>query len=58
MAKKTKNLGGKILFFILGMLLMLGLDMIFHFNNSVEKQLNKELNKAERKIEDVFKNKE
>jgi Tfp pilus assembly protein PilO len=57
MAKKTKNLGGKILFFILGMLLMLGLDMIFHFNNSVEKQLNKELNKAERKIEDVFKNK-
>ena len=58
MAKKTKNLGGKILFFILGMLLMLGLDMIFHFNNSVEKQLNRELNKAERKIEDVFKNKE
>jgi Tfp pilus assembly protein PilO len=58
MAKKTKNLGGKILFFILGMLLMLGLDMIFHFNNSVEKQINKELNKAERKIEDIFKNKE
>lgn len=58
MAKKTKNLGGKILFFILGMILMLGLDMIFHFNNSVEKQLNKELNKAERKIEDVFKNRE
>jgi len=58
MAKKTKNLGGKILFFILGMFLMLGLDMIFHFNNSVEKQLNKELNKAERKIEDVFKSKE
>jgi len=58
MAKKTKNLGGKILFFILGMLLMLGLDMIFHFNNSVEKQINKEFNKAERKIEDVFKNKE
>jgi len=58
MAKKTKNLGGKILFFILGMLLMLGLDMIFHFNNSVEKQLNRELNKAERKIENVFKDKE
>ena len=58
MAKKTKNLGGKILFFILGMLFMLGLDMIFHFNNSVEKQLSKELNKAERKIEDVFKSKE
>lgn len=58
MAKKTKGIGGKILFFILGMLLMLGLDMIFHFNNSVGKQLNKELNKAERKIEDVFKSKE
>jgi len=55
MAKKTKSLGGKILFFILGMLLMLGLDMIFHFNNSVEKQLDRELNKVERKIEDVFK---
>jgi Tfp pilus assembly protein PilO len=58
MAKKSGSLGSKILFFILGMLLMLGLDMIFHFNNSVEKQLNKELNKAERKIEDVFKNKQ
>jgi Tfp pilus assembly protein PilO len=58
MAKKSGSLGSKILFFILGMLFMLGLDMIFHFNNSVEKQLNKELNKAERKIEDVFKNKE
>lgn len=56
MAKKTKNWGGKILFFILGMLAMLVLDMIFNFNNSVEKQLNRELNKAERKIEDVFKN--
>lgn len=56
MAKKTKSFGGKILFFILGMLAMLVLDMIFNFNNSVEKQLNRELNKAERKIEDVFKN--
>ena len=55
MAKKTKNLGGKILFFILGMLLMLVLDMIFQFNNSVEKGINRELNKAQQKIEDALK---
>lgn len=54
MAKKTKNLGGKILFFILGMLAMLALDMIFHFNNSVQKEIDKGLNKAERKIENLF----
>lgn len=45
------------MFFILGMLVMLVLDMIFNFNNSLEKQLNREFNKAERKIEDVFKDK-
>jgi hypothetical protein len=55
MAKKTKNLGGKILFFILGMLLMLGLDMIFHFNNSVEQGISRELNKAQQKIEEALK---
>jgi len=54
MAKKTKNLGGKIIFFILGMLAMLVLDMIFHFNNSVKTQLDRELNKAGHKVEDVF----
>jgi len=55
MAKKTKNWGGKILFFILGMLAMLALDMIFQFNNSVEKGINRELNKAQQKIEDALK---
>lgn len=55
MAKKTKNLGGKILFFILGVLAMFALDMIFQFNNSVEKGINRELNKAQQKIEDVLK---
>ena len=54
---KKGNTKTAVIYFILGMLLMLVLDMIFHFNNSVEKQLNRELNKAERKIEDVFKNK-
>lgn len=55
MAKKTKNLGGKILFFILGMILMLGLDMIFHFNNSVQKEFDNGLDKAKEKIENVLK---
>jgi cell division protein ZapA (FtsZ GTPase activity inhibitor) len=55
MAKKTKNWGGKILFFILGMLVMLALDMIFQFNNSVEKGISRELNKAQQKIEDALK---
>jgi hypothetical protein len=54
MAKKVKNLGGKILFFILGMLAMLVLDMVFHFNNSVQKEIDKSLNKAEDKIENLF----
>lgn len=55
MAKKTKNMGGKILFFILGMLAMLALDMIFQFNNSVEKGISREINKAQQKIEDALK---
>lgn len=55
MAKKTKNWGSKILFFILGMLAMLALDMIFHFNNSVKTGIDRELNKTQRKIENVFK---
>ena len=55
MAKKTKNLGGKILFFILGMLAMLVLDMIFHFNNSVKDKLDDEFNKAQQKIEKSLK---
>jgi len=55
MAKKTKNLGSKIIFFILGMLVMLALDMIFQFNNSVEKGISKELSKAQQKIEDALK---
>ena len=41
--------------FVLGMLLMFVLDMIFHFNNSVEKQMEREVNKAQKKIENIFK---
>jgi hypothetical protein len=55
MAKKTQNMGGKIIFFIIGMLVMLLLDMIFHFNNSVQKEIDSSLNKAQEKIENVLK---
>ncbi len=46
---------GNIYYFILGMLVMLVLDMVFNFNNSVEKEIDKELNKAGHKIENIFK---
>ncbi len=55
MKRKKGILWYKVLFFILGMLVMLGLDMIFNFNNSVEKGVTRELNKAQQKIEDTFK---
>jgi hypothetical protein len=34
---------------------MLVLDMVFQFNNSVEKGINREFNKAQQKIEDAIK---
>lgn len=55
MAKKTKNWGAKILFFLMGMGAMLVLDIIFHFNNSVKSGIDREVNKAQHKIENVFK---
>ena len=55
MAKKTKSWGSKIFFFILGMSAMFVLDMMFHFNNSIETKLDRELNKFERKLENTFK---
>lgn len=45
----------KIYYFLLGMLLMLVPDMIFHFNNSVEKGIDREISKAQRKIENILK---
>ncbi len=51
-----KNSAAKVLIaFVLGMLAMFVLDMVFHFNNSVEKQLEHEANKAQKKIENIFK---
>ncbi len=55
MKGKKGNFWCKILYFIIGMLVMLGLDMFFQFNNSVEKGVSRELNKAQQKIEDTFK---
>lgn len=52
MKKSTKS---PIIFFLLGMAVMFVLDMIFHFNNSVEHQLKRETNKAKDKIESIFK---
>ena len=55
MKNKKGNLWHKILYFILGMLVMLALDIIFQFNNSVEKGVNRELGKAQKKIEETLK---
>lgn len=43
------------IYFFLGLAVMFVLDMIFHFNNSVETRLKREMNKAEKKIENIFK---
>ncbi|MDP3180396.1 MAG: hypothetical protein Q8M67_01095 [Bacteroidota bacterium] len=51
----NKNTKSAIIFFILGLAVMFVADMIFHFNNSVETQLKREMNKAEKKIENIFK---
>lgn len=45
----------KFVYFLMGMLLMLILDMIFHFNNSVKSGIDREINKTQRKIENAFK---
>lgn len=50
-----KSAGKAILAFILGMVAMFVLDMVFHFNNSVKTQVERETNKAQKKIENIFK---
>jgi uncharacterized membrane-anchored protein YhcB (DUF1043 family) len=44
-----------ILGLIIGMVVMFLLDMIFYFNNSVETQLKREMDKAKNKVENLFK---
>jgi hypothetical protein len=41
--------------FLLGLAVMFLLDMVFHFNNSIETQLKREMNKTQNKIENIFK---
>ena len=51
-----KNTTKKVIIaFILGMGVMFALDMVFHFNNSVKTQMDREANKAQKKIENIFK---
>lgn len=52
MKKLLKN---RFFVFLLGMAIMFVLDMVFHFNNSVEKQIRQEANKVQKKIENIFK---
>jgi len=52
MKKSTKT---ALIFFLLGLGVMFVLDMIFHFNNSIETQVKRELNKTQHKIENIFK---
>lgn len=44
-----------LIYIFLGMLVMFVLDMIFHFNNSIETQLKREMNKTQDQIENIFK---
>ena len=51
-----KNTTKKVLIaFILGMAVMFVLDMFFHFNNSVKTQMQREANKTQKQIENMFK---
>jgi hypothetical protein len=50
-----KGIKNKIVYFLLGVLFLFILDMVFHFNNSVEAELDRGINKTERKIKNVFK---
>lgn len=40
---------------LFGMAAMFALDMLFHFNNSVETGVKREMDKAVNKVEDLFK---
>lgn len=51
MNKPTKKL---LVAFVLGLVVMFVLDMVFHFNNSIETQMKRDANKAQKKIERIF----
>jgi len=52
---KKGNLKTAVIYFLLGLAVMFVLDMIFHFNNSVKTQMKREMNKTQKKIENIFK---
>jgi hypothetical protein len=54
MKSKKGNAWQKIFYFILGMVVMMLLDMVFQFNNSIEKGVTRELNKVQKKIEETL----
>ena len=50
-----KKLKTKIVYLILGAIIMFFLDMMFNFNNSIETAIERESKKAQSKIENIFK---
>ncbi len=44
-----------IIAFLLGLAVMFVLDMIFHFNNSIETEMQRQSKKAQKQIESIFK---
>ena len=52
---KKGNTKTSLIYFLLGMVVMFALDMVFHFNNSIDTKLKREMDKAQDKIENIFK---
>ncbi|HOI48176.1 MAG TPA: hypothetical protein PK167_02650 [Prolixibacteraceae bacterium] len=55
--KKTRRKSFRIFIFgaLIGMVAMFLLDIVFHFNNSIETKVKREMDKAARKVEELFK---
>jgi hypothetical protein len=53
--RKKSSFKSYLVVFFLGMIVMFLLDMYFHFNNSIETEIDKGLNKAQKKIEELLK---
>ena len=45
----------KIVYFLLGAIIMFLIDIMFNFNNSIEAAIDRESKNAQRKIENIFK---
>lgn len=51
----NKNTKTALIAFIFGLIVMFAADMNFHFNNSVKTQMKREMNRAQKNIENIFK---